>query len=92
MYAPYTYDKICFILHYHKLVYFIESLELTIESLSSDRDKLLDEIKELGSKKTDKIDIYKKAETEMAFLRNELLIKEQALQTSLVERNSLLDR
>lgn len=53
---------------------------------------LLDEMKQLGMEKSEKIGVFKKAETEMKFLRNELQIKDKSLQLSLIERNELLNR
>ncbi|XP_052811751.1 uncharacterized protein LOC128239243 isoform X2 [Mya arenaria] len=70
----------------------IKRLEESVSQQEKKRLELLDEIKSLGADRSDKIDVYRKAEMEIKFLRNELQIKEKSLQLSLIERNELLDR
>ncbi|KAH3834143.1 hypothetical protein DPMN_107462 [Dreissena polymorpha] len=70
----------------------IKKLQETVARLEQNKLALMDEIKDLGTDRSDKIDVYKKAEMEIKFLRNELKIKEQSLQLSHIERNELLDR
>lgn len=67
-------------------------LERTLDQLEKRNMALLYEMKHLGMEKSEKIGVFKKAETEMKFLRNELQIKEKSLQLSLIERNELLNR
>ncbi|WAR09274.1 hypothetical protein MAR_019232 [Mya arenaria] len=70
----------------------IKRLEESVSQQEKKKLELLDEIKSLGADRSDKIDVYRKAEMEIKFLRNELQIKEKSLQLSLIERNELLDR
>lgn len=73
-----------FVLHFR--------LEKTVTMLEKKNMAFKDEMKSMGTEKSDKIDVVKKAEKEMKFLKNELQIKEKTLQLSMIERNELLDR
>lgn len=73
-----------FVLHFR--------LEKTVTMLEKRNMALKDEMKSMGTEKSDKFDVVKKAEKEMKFLKNELQIKEKSLQLSMIERNELLDR
>jgi len=53
---------------------------------------LYDNMKAIGTEKAETVDLVKKAEKEMKFLRGELKIKEKSLELSLMDRNELLDR